>query len=72
NRAKRPERNINGFGNVPWSDADGAEARKNEKRNQIMHDIFSPGPSAQNVVTPAALDPRAQIPKRKIIAYDDL
>ena len=21
NRAKRPERNLNGFGNVPWNDA---------------------------------------------------
>ncbi|CAG8550264.1 11217_t:CDS:2 [Paraglomus brasilianum] len=61
NRAKRPERNITGFGNVPWSDADGNAAKQN--------DITSP----RNIEAKTApTDPSLQLPKRRIIAYDDL
>ncbi|RHZ53488.1 hypothetical protein Glove_441g108 [Diversispora epigaea] len=90
NRAKRPERNVNGFGNMPWSDADGVEARKNDlksinyelkglhklsENNTSKNSEFSS--SVTNVSSPSfpqpnSLDPRNQIPKRKIIAYDDL
>ncbi|CAG8569000.1 13219_t:CDS:2 [Cetraspora pellucida] len=78
NRAKRPERNKNGFGNVPWSDADGAEARLNETKPITYMFNTTSSFSAQKVlpVTPApppqAFDPRLQGHKRKIIAYDDL
>ncbi|CAG8491918.1 6664_t:CDS:2 [Dentiscutata erythropus] len=75
NRAKRPERNKNGFGNVPWSDADGAEARLNETKpitystSSISVQTVFPATSA---LPPQAFDPRLQGHKRKIIAYDDL
>ncbi|EXX73454.1 hypothetical protein RirG_060180 [Rhizophagus irregularis DAOM 197198w] len=76
NRAKRPERNINGFGNVPWSDADGATAKQNDIK-QIAYGIqysFQTAPymngSSQYATTinstvpvppsQSPLDPRAQ------------
>ncbi|RIA91382.1 hypothetical protein C1645_822078 [Glomus cerebriforme] len=81
NRAKRPERNLNGFGNVPWSDADGTTAKQNDIK-QITYGIqysFQTTPYPQyttvnRTVPPSQppLDPRAQGHKRKIIAYDDL
>ncbi|CAI2164489.1 11396_t:CDS:2 [Funneliformis geosporum] len=88
NRAKRPERNTNGFGNVPWSDADGAVAKQNDIK-PITYEIqysfpktsYVNGPSDytttvnRSVTMPPPqlpLDPRAQGHKRKIIAYDDL
>ncbi|CAG8749780.1 45095_t:CDS:2 [Gigaspora margarita] len=75
NRAKRPERNKNGFGNVPWSDADGAEARLNETK-PIIYSASSISAqtvfSATSAPPPQAFDLRLQGHKRKIIAYDDL
>jgi hypothetical protein len=42
NRAKRPERNLNGFGNVPWSDAGlhKTDTSNNHNTNYLIICIF--------------------------------
>ena len=40
NRAKRPERNLNGFGNVPWSDAGLHETDTANNYSTIIYNIY--------------------------------
>ncbi|CAO3676068.1 unnamed protein product [Umbelopsis ramanniana] len=62
NRAKIPERNRVGFGNVPWKDEDGVVAQEENHRH-----------SHSNTVAPQQeMDPRAFGRGRKVLSYDDL
>ncbi|KAM3589415.1 hypothetical protein VKS41_000278 [Umbelopsis sp. WA50703] len=62
NRAKIPERNRVGFGNVPWKDEDGvvAEEESIPDRQPRIGDLTQP------------LDPRAIGGGRQVLSYDDL
>ncbi|KAI9013991.1 hypothetical protein CLU79DRAFT_382459 [Phycomyces nitens] len=65
NRAKIPERNRVGFGNVPWTDEDGALAKEEMQSYPTSRDI-SP------ITKP---DPREMCPvpgRRALTTYDDL
>ncbi|KAI8084427.1 uncharacterized protein B0P05DRAFT_535537 [Gilbertella persicaria] len=70
NRAKIPERNKVGFGNVPWQDEDGLLAKE-----ALYENNHSRRPSLPDYSTSTSLplDPRAaSIPNRVLTSYDDL
>ncbi|KAJ2962020.1 hypothetical protein NQZ79_g2829 [Umbelopsis isabellina] len=62
NRAKIPERNRVGFGNVPWKDEDGVVAEEDS--------IAGRQPKLADPTQP--LDPRAVGGGRQVLSYDDL
>ncbi|KAI9289356.1 hypothetical protein BC943DRAFT_71383 [Umbelopsis sp. AD052] len=62
NRAKIPERNRVGFGNVPWKDEDGVVAQEESHRN----------PHASTLPPQQEMDPRAFGRGRQVLSYDDL
>ncbi|KAI8583183.1 hypothetical protein K450DRAFT_224598 [Umbelopsis ramanniana AG] len=62
NRAKIPERNRVGFGNVPWKDEDGVVAQEESHRH----------PHSSTIPTQQEMDPRAFGRGRQVLSYDDL
>ncbi|KAG2186172.1 hypothetical protein INT43_002610 [Umbelopsis isabellina] len=62
NRAKIPERNRVGFGNVPWKDEDGVVAEEDNMAGRQ--------PKQADPTQP--LDPRAMGGGRQVLSYDDL
>lgn len=70
NRAKIPERNKVGFGNVPWQDEDGLMAKEatynnyNRRRSSTLMKM-----SGLNDINPPA---ESNMPLRVLTSYDDL
>ncbi|KAI9487807.1 MAG: hypothetical protein EXX96DRAFT_514506 [Benjaminiella poitrasii] len=68
NRAKIPERNKIGFGNIPWQDEDGLmakEALSNRRRSSVLMMLDNVKPDPQ-------LSADSLIPRRALTSYDDL
>ncbi|RCH86255.1 hypothetical protein CU097_008404 [Rhizopus azygosporus] len=63
NRAKIPERNKVGFGNVPWQDEDGLMAKEAMYTDDRSRPVSKPIDDAQ---------PLEPIPQRALTTYDDL
>ncbi|KAI8380360.1 hypothetical protein BD560DRAFT_453193 [Blakeslea trispora] len=70
NRAKIPERNKVGFGNVPWQDEDGLLA----KEISYEHETRRPSLTVERPLESGLpLDPRSStVPHRVLTSYDDL
>jgi hypothetical protein len=70
NRAKIPERNKVGFGNVPWQDEDGLMAKEatynsyNRRRSSTLMKMGNLGD-----INPPA---EPNMPRRVLTSYDDL
>jgi hypothetical protein len=63
NRAKIPERNKVGFGNIPWQDEDGLMAKEAMYTDDRSRPVSKPIDDAQ---------PLEPIPQRALTTYDDL
>ncbi|KAI8969210.1 hypothetical protein BDF20DRAFT_151027 [Mycotypha africana] len=66
NRAKIPERNKVGFGNVPWQDEDGLLAQEAGYDNHTLR------PTTSASLAPSVPPVDATIPQRSLTTYDDL
>ncbi|KAI8388345.1 uncharacterized protein BYT42DRAFT_559778 [Radiomyces spectabilis] len=71
NRAKIPERNRVGFGNVPWTDEDGILAKK-EMRQVHEDQELSPSYTLDDSISNSPTVVAPSIPGRTLTSYDDL